>query len=328
MDVSLQIMAQKLKEHSAYKIYYHEKPDGDAVMSAYALAVALQSIGISCEPLCCDGIPDAYKEEISTLSYQPLKADPVEYTNIAVDTAKNKRLGKYKDEEITFCIDHHEHTDKDDNDDGMKAKYKWVVPEASSCAELIYKLILEMGIKVNPEIASLLYIGLITDTLCFRTFATNKESLETAALLAGRGADIVRIARQYALEKTPERVAVEQVLIDSFHFTCNGKVLSAMITYEDLHNMGVEDTRLEGLNIVVDQIKGPEIGIVVRETSKGNCRVSVRTYKGINAVDICREFGGGGHPDRAGFETDEKPEVIIRQVEETAERYLKSKSKS
>ena len=309
MGISLHEMAKKLREYDAFKIYYHKNPDGDAVMSAFALASALQSIGIPCEPVCCDPVPDAYRVMIADLSFQPLK----EYTAIAVDSSNNKRLGKYADEHITLCIDHHENN--------MTADLKYVDPQASSCCELILRLLREMEIPVTPKLAGLLYTGLVTDTQCFRTSSTNAHSLETAAYLARQGADIVYIARRFALEKTPERIAVERLLLDSFHYTCGGRILGCMLTFEDLTRIGVDDTQLEGINIVVDQVTGLDVGIVVRETRPGHSRVSVRTYTGINAAEICAGFGGGGHFDRAGYEIKSAPAQALKMIEEAAGSY-------
>lgn len=311
MDITLQEMARKLRDYPAYRIYYHKSPDGDAVMSAYALALALQGIGIPCEPKCCDPIPKAYLDLVNPIHCGCLK----QYTAIAVDSASADRLGDYSNEKITLCIDHHENK--------MEAEFRYVVPEASSCAELIYKLLLEMGLPITTQIANLLYTGLVTDTQCFRTYSTNQASLETAAELARQGADIVAIARRYTLEKTPERIAIEQVLLNSFHYTCNGRILGCMFAYEDMLRTGADDSELEGLNLIVDQVRGPEIGIIVRETHPGHCRVSIRSYiNDLNAAKICEQFGGGGHADRAGFEKEIEPKQALELVEIAASDYL------
>ncbi len=314
MEITLQEMAQKLREYPAYRIYYHKSPDGDAVMSAYALALALQGLGIPCEPICCDPLPEAYQWLVKDCSFPTLSS----YTAIAVDSGSNKRLGAYSREPITLCIDHHENS--------MEAEFKYVIPKASSCSELIHSLLCEMKIPVTKKLADLLYTGLITDTQCFRTYSTNQGSLETAVALARAGADIVKLARRYALEKSPERLAIESILMSSFHYSCNNRILGCMFTCEDLLRINVDDSRLEGLNLVVDQVRGLDIGIVVRETRPGHCRVSVRTYTGLNAAEICRAFEGGGHDDRAGCEIESTPAEALRMVEERAASFLEQGS--
>ena len=310
IELTMTEMAKKLRDYPSYRIYYHKNPDGDAVMSAYALACALQSIGIQCEPVCSDPVPEAYTEFTANLKFPHLENTAA----IAVDSADAGRLGKYADEKITLCIDHHVNN--------MEADYKYVVPEASSCSELIYDLIREMGIPVTKQIANMLYTGLVSDTQCFRAYSTTSASLKAAAALADEGAEIVRIARKDALEKTPERLAIEQVLLNSFHYTCDGRILGCMFTWDDLQRIGTDDSRLQGLSQVVDQVRGLEIGIVVRETRPGHCRISVRTYTGIDATKICAEFGGGGHEERSGFEIDLAPAEALERVERTAAKYI------
>ncbi len=62
--------------------------------------------------------------------------------------------------------------------------------------------------------------------------------------------------------------------------------------------------------------------ILHRETQPGRCRVSVRTYTGLNAAEICQALGGGGHSDRAGCELDAPPEEALKMVEEKVAEYL------
>lgn len=311
MNITMKEMARKLKEYPAYQIYYHKSPDGDAVTSAYALALALKSLGIPCEPVCCDPIPPAYRYLTDPHVFEPLEG----CTAIAVDSANAKRLGKNSHVKITLCIDHHENT--------MEAEFRYVDPERSSCAELIYELIQEMGVPMTKVLADLLYVGLVTDTRCFRTYSTNVRSLEAAAAMARDGADIVGIARRHELEKDARKIEIEKTIMNHFHYSCAEKVLGTWFSWEDMQRIGVDETELGGLALIVDQISGLDIGILIREKSPGHCSVSVRSYrKDINAVEICSEYGGGGHADRAGFELEGDPAAVLSTAEEAAARYL------
>lgn len=48
MDVTIKEIAEKLKEYDNYSVVYHIRPDGDAVGSLFALALALRSIEKKC----------------------------------------------------------------------------------------------------------------------------------------------------------------------------------------------------------------------------------------------------------------------------------------
>ena len=76
-----------------------------------------------------------------------------------------------------------------------------------------------MGVTVTKDIADLLYMALVTDTMCFRTYDTTQQSFLTAAELAGYGADIAGIGRRNMFIKSKRRIALEELLKKSFHFS-------------------------------------------------------------------------------------------------------------
>lgn len=320
MQVTLNYIAQELKEIECCYIYFHKKPDGDAIGSSHALALGLSSLGIRCKLRCCDPIPEKYnslRERLfSFLDESWIQSDASEKAvGICVDTASRKRLGMFATEKIDFCIDHHANNSID-------AEYSYIEANASSCSEIIYKLLREMRAPISKLMADFLYTGIITDTLCFRARSTTKATLSIAAEIAGCGADIVDIARYHCLEKTPERMSIEAILMKSFHYTCCNRILGSMFTYEDMTKTGIKDTELEGINAVIEQAAGIDIGIVIRETKPGFCRVSVRTSDGFNAAHICEHFGGGGHANAAGGEINAAPSAALEIVEKISADFL------
>jgi len=54
MNCPLTQIANELKQNKCYKIYFHKKPDGDAIGTAHVLALGLQSIGIKTDLFCND----------------------------------------------------------------------------------------------------------------------------------------------------------------------------------------------------------------------------------------------------------------------------------
>ena len=305
MMITLKQMARELGKNDSYRIFFHKKPDGDAVGSAYALALGLRSIGCRCAISCSDPVPNQYHDLTAHIKDDDL---PEGFKTIAVDCADPKRLGAYSDEKIDFCIDHHEKN-------GFADALQYIEEDSSSCAQIILKLLEEIGIAVTKEIADLLFTGLVTDTACFRSMSTDAASFRTAAKLAALGADVTGIARRLCLMKSPQRIKIEQILINSYHYTCDGKVLGSMFTYDEMMKAGIQDSELEGLNSIVEQVDGVDIGIVVREIKPGQCRVSIRTSAKYNAADLCAAFGGGGHPHAAGCNIAEKPQNVLKMVE-------------
>ena len=58
--ITLEQIAEILREHDNYLILMHKSPDGDAIGSAYALCMALRKMGKKADTLCGDEIPEMY----------------------------------------------------------------------------------------------------------------------------------------------------------------------------------------------------------------------------------------------------------------------------
>lgn len=314
MDISIKEMAQKLKEYDNYCVVYHIRPDGDCVCSAFALALALQSIGKKCTVKGQDDTP-----RIHRYMTDKIRLDEVNYpVYIAIDSASRQRVGTYSDKNFTFCIDHH-HNTFDEVD------YRYVETDCGACSEIIYKIIKEMGVTVTKEIASLLYTAIVTDTLCFRTTDTRAQTFEIAADLAKAGADIYHIGRINTFVKTAGRMKIENILRESFHFTCDDKVVTGVIMLKDLETAGVLDSDIEGINSLVEQIEGVCIGITIRELPDGRMRCSMRSSGDYSVDEICRIHGGGGHFHAACCELDMSASEARAVIEKTCRDYLERK---
>lgn len=311
MDMSIKELAEKLMEYDEYRIVYHIRPDGDCIGSAYALCLALQSVGKKCDVVGQDSVP-----RVHHILTDNVKLDKPEFPiYIAVDSASLHRVGSYGDRHFTFCIDHHSNTFDE-------ADFRYVEKDCGACSEIIFKLIRTMGIQITKQIADFLYTALITDTLCFRTSDTSIQSFETAAELTRLGADIYNIGRRNMFIKSKGRLKIESILRDSFHFTCDNRILTGVIMLSDLEKAGVLDSDLEGINSMVEQIEGVRIGATIRELPDGRMRCSLRTNGDISANEICRTHGGGGHFHAACCELDTDAVTAREIIENTCKKFL------
>ena len=309
MNMDINSMAKLLLCEKEVRILYHIKPDGDAIGSAYALAAALQSVGIKADVAVDDGIPSEFRQITDRFTGDTLNNPTI----VAVDSANRKRLGAYGRSDIRFFIDHHENNQ-------INAEY------ASSCAEIIFKLLLAMNISITHDIADYLYTGLITDTSCFRAIRTNEASLIAAGKLAEYGADVTGISRRHFMEKSPERMKIEALLCKSLNYICDRKIVSGVLTYDDFCRVGISDLELKDIPMVLDQIGGVKICIVIRENNLNKCRISLRTSEEFDASEICRSLGGGGHATAAGCDIEGEPEQVRKQIEEICRSYYLSRA--
>ena len=98
---------------------------------------------------------------------------------ITLDASDKERLGGYAvyfdSAAKTLCIDHHR------TNTGF-AEQNYIIPDASSCSEVLYTLLDEA--KISREAAECLYTGIVHDTGVFKYNSTTRKTMERQSLYA------------------------------------------------------------------------------------------------------------------------------------------------
>lgn len=290
--ITLEQAAEILLENDDYLVLMHKSPDGDAVGSAYGLCLALRSIGKKAQPLCGDEIPKDYSyitDKFENTDYEPKFI-------ISVDLATTDLLsGSAKDysDRIDLCIDHH------GSNTGYAAQ-GYVDGKTSSCAEIIKDLLDIMKINISKDMANAVFMGICTDTGCFKYSAVTPKTHRTAADLMECGAESAEICRIMFDSKSRAKLALEKLVLDTLEYHADGQIAMVCITDEIMKKSGAVQGETEGIASIPRQIEGVKIGVTMKEKEGGEYRFSVRTTNEIDASEICSKFGGGGHKAAAG----------------------------
>lgn len=294
-----------------FLILTHKSPDGDTLGSGYALCYALRNLNKKANVVCSDEIPQRYS--YFTNDYAP--EDFEIKTVVAVDVADPVLLGKYSDMAVDFCIDHHK-------SNKYFAKDTFVNAEAAATAEIIANLLVLLESDITPLIADCIYTGLCTDTGCFRYSNVTSHTLLTASAMLLNGADAYNINRIMFETKTRARVEVEKDVYKNMQFFEDGKISLITLSRTLLEKTGASEDELEGVSAMGRQIQGVEIALTLREKEDGSVKVSARTGESVDASEICKNFGGGGHARAAGCTLSVSLENACEQLVETAKKYL------
>ena len=118
------------------------------------------------------------------------------------------------------------------------------------------------------------------------------------------GADNGRINRVMFETKTKTYARLERLALESMRFYLDERVAIITVTQEMYHLTGSNEQETEGLAPLTRQIEGVEVGITIREKPDGTCKASLRTFESVNAAEIAKAFGGGGHPQAAACNLD------------------------
>jgi len=273
----------------------HIAPDGDAIGSLLGLGLALQQKGCQVTMACADPVPDSYHHlphwEMITRSPRG-SFDLV----ICLDCSDLDRLGKAYDPQALahvpiINIDHHA-TNVD------FGEINWVDVQAAATAQILVRLIHALDVPLNPEIATCLLHGILTDTLGFRTLNANVEVLKTAIELIKAGASLAQLTDQIFNHRPIAVVRMWAEAMRGMHL--EGQVLWTQITRDMRRRIGYEQDGDAGLVSFLNTVSEANIAIVFDELSDGRINVSMRAARGYDVSQVALALGGGGHPQAAG----------------------------
>ncbi len=292
--------AKQLLTHENILIVTHRNPDGDTSGCAAALCSALRrggrtawlypnpEFGRKLMP-CCEKYfaPEGFRAK---------------YT-VAVDVADEKLFCHGFTGKVDLCIDHHPSNTR-------YAAETLLRPEKASCAEIVLEVIRSMNSEVSAEEATMLYIGLSTDTGCFLYDNTDAAAFCAAAELLRAGADNVAVNTQFFRKVRPARIKLESMIYESLRLYREGKIVLATVTLDMLERSGAAEDDLDDLAGLAGRCEGSILSITLREKPDGSCRVSLRSSNEVDSSAICAVFGGGGHKKAAGCTISGTPEQV------------------
>lgn len=309
-DLTLKQTARFLKKHDNFIILTHATPDGDTLGSAYALYYGLKETGKSACVLCPDVIPEKYR-------YFAGKTDHVSRENatvVAVDVADKRLLGSLKEEFgdiVDLNIDHH-------ISNVRYAKNLYLDSDASATAECIFELLTVMGVNINDITAKALFTGIVTDTGCFKYSSVTAKTHLIAAQLYEYNIGAPEINRVMFDTKSRKLLELERMVLDASEFCFDGKCIILPVTAEMQEKTGCSGTDLEGIAVISRSIEGVIAGITLKQIDNNEFKVSLRTYPPLDASEICKKLGGGGHKAAAGASVtgtlEEVKQKVIRAV--------------
>ena len=313
MTVDVAGAAAALQSADDILILTHHRPDGDTAGCAGALCRALRQIGKTAYILENPEITKRYTPLIVPC-YPPEGFTPqyVVSTDIAEEKLFPDTAEGYKGK-VDLAIDHH-------RSNGGFAKKNLIRPDAGACAEVLYDVIMALGVKLTTDIAECVYIGVSTDTGCFKFSNTTAHTHAVAAACLTAGIDGGEINRALFETKTMPRFQMERIIFDTMEFYEDGAIAVAVLWRADIDRTGADMDDLDSIASLTRQIEGVQIGITLTENVDKTVKVSVRTTKEMDAAAICKKCGGGGHIRAAGASftcgMDEAQAAILKAAQE------------
>jgi phosphoesterase RecJ-like protein len=304
---AIEEVAAAIRGRDRFLLTAHEGPDGDALGSLLGMHRLLTALG---------------KDSVMFLAAKEFPL-PIEYRFLPLEEVFHEPPADMADRAVVFLdcgnidrmpvdflskggntiinIDHH-------HDNTRFGDINLVDVEASCTAEIVYELAVLLGAEISPEMASALYVGMVTDTGKFMYENTNARTHRIAADLIEVGVGVDETYRRLYEHVPIEKIRLVARALDGIERHCDDRLVLAYVTNADYAASGAGEEMTEGIIDFLRSIEGGRVAALIRDLGdRGRAarKVSLRSSDGgVDVSVIARRHGGGGHKRAAGFSTD------------------------
>ena len=232
---------------------------------------------------------------------------------VVVDTGEVSRIGRVKpliDTLPKVVIDHHPPGDRPI--DGISFR------DATACAtgEMVYDVLCAAGGAWPPAVRDGLYVAILTDTGSFRFSNATPACHRVAAELIEMGVDPEESHRRVYGDFPLRRFELLKLCLDTLEVDEDGGVSWMRVPRDDYERLECVPDDLEGLVDYPRAVEDVEVGLLFRQTSRGDTKVSFRANGDVDVNALAREFGGGGHVKASGALISGAPHTVVPKVVE------------
>lgn len=292
-------LAGLIRQSTRMLAFCHVNPDGDAVGSLLGLGQVFDALPgrRTVHLICQDPVPEELHfipgvERITNAVPFGFDADLI----VCVDASDPARLGKAFAEldaaqTPVVVIDHHV-------TNLHFGTYNYVAPETASTSQLIAALTDALDLQLTATLAFPLMVGLVTDTLGFRTSNVTSAELSCGVRLMDAGVDLADIAQRTLLCKPLNQMRlwgeafVKASLADG--------VIWVDVTDEMRRRADIPDEDDGGLVSQLIMAAEARVAAVFNELKDGRIEVDLRARPPHNVATVALSLGGGGHPQASG----------------------------
>jgi phosphoesterase RecJ-like protein len=279
------------------------------------MAFALDALGKRVRLVNADPAPDHYLDfpgvdriEIAPAVPSDLRADAV----IVMECSDLSRTGVSGLEgRYIINIDHH-------GGNRLYGNLNWFDESAAACGEMVFELIRCLRVPLTTEIATHIYLAILTDTGSFHHSNITPHTFDICRQTVEAGVNPAAMARRVFDSNSFGKLKLIGALLDSMRLVDEGRLAVLYMDDAMLAACGCTYNDTEG--IINLPLTAREIQAVVffKVSSNGAVRVSMRSKYDVDVRLVATQFGGGGHKNAAGFTVtgslDEVRPLIIERL--------------
>ncbi|WP_340066962.1 bifunctional oligoribonuclease/PAP phosphatase NrnA [Ascidiimonas aurantiaca] len=308
------ILKKELETPRKIVIVPHRNPDGDAVGSSLALWHFFTNSGHKATVVSPNDYPDFLKwvpGEETIVKFDSNKQKATELLTEAhyiftVDFNSFSRIEEMKPVlencDATFVmIDHHQQPDS-------YAKFMYSDTSMSSTCEMVFNFLEEWGALplIEENIATCLYMGIMTDTGSFRFPSTTSTTHRVIATLIDKGARNAYIHNQVYDTNSVNKLQLLGCALSNLIFLENYRTVFITLSSRELEQHQFKKGDTEGFVNYGLSLKNIVFSVIfIENAEEGYIKISLRSKGSFDVNEFARKhFNGGGHVNAAGGRSD------------------------
>jgi len=285
----------EVKRRERFLISSHVRPDGDSIGSQLAMAYALKALGKQVRIVNRDLPPPPLLAFPGTNQVE--SADRVDGDFDAVfvmECGDLTRTGVAGIERYFIVnIDHHP-------GNTMFGALNWFDGTAAACGEMVFEAITRLGVPFTREIATHIYLAILTDTGSFHYSTISPRTFDICSRAVAAGVDPVAVSRTVFDSITLGRLKLFGAVIGSLELDPTGRLAIIYLDRQMARAAGASYDDTEGLINFPLSVKEIRAIVFFKEGEDNEYRVSMRSKGDIDVCSVAKEFGGGGHKNASG----------------------------
>ena len=316
-DKQIDAIRDAILQRQRFVITSHARPDGDAIGSQLAMAFALRQLGKSVRLVGRDPAPPQFQTfpGIRDIEVSP-KVDGQFDAAIVMECGDLSRTGVEGFEKyFVINVDHHP-------GNTMFGALNWFDVGAAACGEMLFDLIEALGVTLTREIATHIYLTILTDTGGFHFSHITPRTFEICRRSAEAGADPEAIARAVYDNSTMGRLRLMGGVLHNLEFESGGRAALAHLSLALLEETGATNEDADGLINIPLTVKEIQAAAFFKEVGPDNYRTSLRSKGDVDVNSVATKFGGGGHKNAAGCTIEAAYPEVRRKIADELSRVL------
>jgi phosphoesterase RecJ-like protein len=274
----------------------HARPDGDSIGSQLAMAFALDTLGKQVRIVNADPAPEHYQDfpgmnRIEIAASVTGDVDAV----MVMECSDLSRAGVAGLEgQFLINIDHHA-------GNRMYGRVNWHDESAAACGEMVFDLIRELDVPLSLEIATHIYLAILTDTGSFHHSNITPRTFDICRQTVEAGVNPAAMARRVFDSNSFGKLKLIGALLDSMELLDEGRLAVLHMDDSMLDACNCTNNDTEGLINLPLTAREIQAVVFFKSGPGGEMRVSMRSKYDVDVRQVAGAFGGGGHKNAAGF---------------------------